>query len=320
MITDRPSIGGPPMVRIDGDKVRKFRESLELTQLYLATAVGVTTDTISRWENRRYPTIKKENALKLAEALEVSLEEILEDHETGSLEEEIKEEQQETDESDENRLPKIFTIRPLLVLTLVCGVIISGAFWWSFFGHETINITAYRFLPPHAAPGLPFPVIISVETDHVGSLSLILRESVPQECTPIEADPAFTAIDEKTGDLKWIYQTDMQKITFCYLATINPGAGLEKELQFEGTVTVRKGRSTTMPIKGPNTLRLSPLHWADANGDEKIDDEEILTVYDELGKMKDINFGIEQIEDIWSGNGYRWDEKTKKFVVPKLSD
>jgi hypothetical protein len=57
------------------------------------------------------------------------------------------------------------------------------------------------------------------------------------------------------------------------------------------------------------------LHWADVNGDEKIDDEEILTVYDELGKMKDINFGIEQIEDIWSGNGYRWDEKTKKFVV-----
>lgn len=315
MITDRPSIGGPPMVRINGEKVRKFRESLELTQLYLATAVGVTTDTISRWENRRYPTIKKENALKLAEALEVSLEEILEDHETGSLEEEIKEEQQETDESDENRLPKMFTIRPLLILTLVCGVIISGAFWWSFFGHETINITAYRFLPPHAAPGLPFPVIISVETDHVGSLSLILRESVPQECTPIEADPAFTAIDEKTGALKWIYQTDMQKITFCYLAAINPGARLEKELQFEGTVTVRKGRSTTTPIKGLNTLRLSPLHWADANGDEKIDDEEILTVYDELGKMKDINFGVEQIEDIWSGNGYRWDEKIKKFVV-----
>jgi len=303
------------MVKIDGDKVRKFRESLELTQLYLATAVGVTTDTISRWENRRYPTIKKENALKLAEALEVSLEEILEDHETESQEEEMKEEQQENDEVDENRLPGIFTIRPLLVLTLVCGVIISGAFWWSFFGHEKINITAHRFLPPHVAPGLPFPVIISVETDHVGSLSLILRESVPEECTPIEADPAFTGIDEKTGALKWIYQTDMQKITFCYLAAINPGARLEKKLQFEGAITIRKGQSTTTPIKGPNTLRLSPLHWADANGDEKIDDEEILTVYDELGKMKDINFGIEQIEDIWSGNGYRWDEKTKKFVV-----
>lgn len=315
MITDRPSIGGPPMVRIDGDKVRKFRESLELTQLYLATAVGVTTDTISRWENRRYPTIKKENALKLAEALEVSLEEILEDNGTESQEEVMKERQQENDGTDEYKLPKIFTIRPLLVLALVCIVTISGTFWWSFSGHETINITAHRFLPPHMAPGLPFPVIISVKTDHAGSLSLILRESVPQECTPIQADPAFTTIDEKTGDLKWIYQADMQKITFCYLAVINPGAKLEKELQFEGTVTVRKGRSTTKPINGPNTLRSTNLHWADVNGDKKIDDEEILTVYDELGKMKDINFGIEQIEDIWSGSGYSWDEKTKKFII-----
>ena len=315
MIKDRPSIGGPPMVRIDGDKVRKLRESLELTQLYLATAVGVTTDTISRWENRRYPTIKKENALKLAGALEVSLEEILEDHETESQDEGLKEKQEEADEAGESRLPGIFTIRPLLVLTLICAVIISGAFRWSFFGHQKIDITAYRSLPPHVAPGLPFPVIINVETDHVGSLSLILRESVPRECIPIEADPAFTAIDKKTGDFKWIYQTDRQKIAFCYLATINPGAGLGEKLQFEGTITVRKGRSTTTPIKGPNTLQLSPLHWADVNGDEKIDDEEILTVYDELGKIKDINFGIEQIENIWSGNGYRWDEKTKKFVV-----
>ncbi|MBW1946324.1 MAG: helix-turn-helix domain-containing protein [Deltaproteobacteria bacterium] len=315
MIADRPSIGGPPMVRIDGDKVRKLRESLELTQLYLATAVGVTTDTISRWENRRYPTIKKENALKLAEALEVSLEEILEDHETGSQDGEMKKRQEETDETDGSRLPGIFTIRPLLVLILVCAVIISGAFWWSFFGRQKINITAYRLLPPHTAPGLPFPVIISVETEHVGSLSLILRESVPKECTPIEAEPDFTAIDEKTGDLKWIYQTDMQKIIFCYLATTEPGVRLEKELQFEGTITVRKGQSTAMPIKGPNTLQISTLHWADANGDEKIDDEEILTVYDEFGKIKDINFGMEQIEDIWSGNGYRWDEKAKKFII-----
>jgi transcriptional regulator with XRE-family HTH domain len=303
------------MVKIDGDKVRKLRESLELTQLYLATAVGVTTDTISRWENRRYPTIKKENALKLAEALEVSLEEILEDHETGSQDGEMKEGREKTDKANESRLPVIFTIRPLLVLVLICTVIISGAFWWSFFGHQKINITAYRFLPPHTAPGLPFPVIISVETDHIGSLSLILRESMPQECTPIEADPDFTAIDEKTGDLKWIYQTDMQKITFCYLATTDPGARLEKDLQFEGTITLRKGQSTVTPIKGPNTLQVSPLHWADANGDEKIDDEEILTVYDKLGKIKDVNFGMERIEEIWSGTGYRWDEKTKKFII-----
>lgn len=303
------------MVRIDGDKVRKFRESSELTQLYLATAVGVTTDTISRWENRRYPTIKKENAVKLAEALEVSLEEILEDYEAGSKEQEIEKKQQENDKADEYRLPKIFTIRPLMVLALVCIVTISGAFWLSFFGHQKINITACRDLPPHVAPGMPFPVIIIVENNHAGSHFLILRESVPPECTPTEADPAFTSVDKKTGDLKWIYRADMQKIIFCYLAVINPGSEFGEKSQFEGTVTVRKGRSTASPINGPNTLQLSTLHWADVNGDQKIDDEEILTVYDELGKINNIDFGIEQIEDIWSGSGYRWNEKTKKFVV-----
>ena len=70
--------GPSQMVKIDGSKVRNLREAKGLTQLYIATVVGVTTDTISRWENKRYPSIKEENALKLAEALEVTLDDILE--------------------------------------------------------------------------------------------------------------------------------------------------------------------------------------------------------------------------------------------------
>ncbi len=66
-------------VDINGNKIRLLREQKELTQLYLATVVGVTTDTISRWENRRYPSIKPENARKLAEALGYSIEELLDD-------------------------------------------------------------------------------------------------------------------------------------------------------------------------------------------------------------------------------------------------
>ena len=50
--------GGIQMVKIDGARVRRLREQKGLTQLYVATAVQVTTDTISRWENKRYPSIK----------------------------------------------------------------------------------------------------------------------------------------------------------------------------------------------------------------------------------------------------------------------
>ena len=69
------------MAKIDGAKVRRLREEKGLTQLYLATFVGVTTDTVSRWENRRYQTVKQANALKLAEALEVTIEDILDQEE-----------------------------------------------------------------------------------------------------------------------------------------------------------------------------------------------------------------------------------------------
>jgi len=69
--------GTVPMARIDGAEIRRLRESKGLTQLYLATFIGVTTDTISRWENRRYPSIKLDNAERLAQALEVNLQAIL---------------------------------------------------------------------------------------------------------------------------------------------------------------------------------------------------------------------------------------------------
>ena len=77
MDSAKPLAGGIPMVNIDGARIRRIREEKGLTQLYVATVVGVTTDTISRWENRRYPNIKKENAVKLAEALETRMADIL---------------------------------------------------------------------------------------------------------------------------------------------------------------------------------------------------------------------------------------------------
>ena len=85
--TERPSYPGAVlMVKIDGSKTKYLRESKKLTQLYLSTVVGVTTDTISRWENRHYQSIKLENAEKLAQALEVPFEEILKQEEVKQKE------------------------------------------------------------------------------------------------------------------------------------------------------------------------------------------------------------------------------------------
>ena len=74
---EKPEKSFSPGVAIDGARVRAIREEKKLTQLYVASVVGVTTDTISRWENNRYPTVRRDNAEKLAGALEVELPEIL---------------------------------------------------------------------------------------------------------------------------------------------------------------------------------------------------------------------------------------------------
>ena len=37
-------------VRLDGSAIRRIREEQKLTQFYIAKVVGVTTDTVSRWE------------------------------------------------------------------------------------------------------------------------------------------------------------------------------------------------------------------------------------------------------------------------------
>ena len=86
-MTDNVFPGPMSMVKIDGQKIKQLREQQGLTQLYLATAVEVTTDTISRWENRRYPSIKRENGIRLAQALNVPLEDLLEEEPEELLQE-----------------------------------------------------------------------------------------------------------------------------------------------------------------------------------------------------------------------------------------
>ena len=128
------SFSGPmSMVRIDGAKIKQLREQQGLTQLYLATAVEVTTDTISRWENRRYPSIKRDNGLKLAEALNVQLEELLEDTPEEVLTDpdvtDTQTNKPSPDVNQESTTSKFAKNWPLLILTgtLFCLII---AFLW----------------------------------------------------------------------------------------------------------------------------------------------------------------------------------------------
>ena len=305
--------GPSQMARIDGTKVRSLREAKGLTQLYIATVVGVTTDTISRWENRRYPSIKVENALKLAEALEVTLEDILEkEPETAPLEPEP------ADKVSFSRPPKASRI--LLWLMLLAIVLLLPFIWFRFNRQPepVLNISASRLLPPHTPVDQPFPVIIKVENRMPGSSSLILRERLPDGCMPIVSDPHFTGIDNKTGHLKWIVRTSGQVTTFVYLAKVAADGtkpAENKSLHFNGTVTLRDERSSEATIGGSQELPIANYHWADANRNNRIEDEEILAVYDSFSALDNVGYDWQEIDAIWSAEGYDWDGSSGKFVI-----
>ncbi len=302
------------MANIDGEKIRQLREEKGLTQLYVATFVGVTTDTISRWENRRYPTIKQENALKLAEALEVTLDEILEDEQTSTaatLEKSTVAWEVASDKGGMvQRSGRWGKIWPFLVL-----IVFIAAGWWYYSGNNKVVVSAQRVMPLHTPPGEFFPVIIQIKASGKGPFSLILKETLPDGCEPVQSEPAFTNIDKNNGEIKWIIRAGGEKITIAYLARTAKGEAEGGQHRLSGTVTLRNSTSSSAQIKGSSVITSANFHWVDFDKDGKISDDEILAAYDKYGALDALNFDWEKVDDIWSGQGYRWDAAAHRFVI-----
>lgn len=308
-----PPQGGQPLNKIDGAKIRLLREKKSLTQLYVATVVGVTTDTISRWENRRYPSVKPENAVKLAEALEVPLEEILD---RNGEEREAEPPAMATGAEAPPaplpfRQPRHFGYA-LGLFFLLTAITIMSSWWYS--ARQSIQVTAVRHLPSHAPAGIPFPVAITVIPKAPAAIPLIISETVDEQCSALEGIPPFTAMNSETRTVKWVTKTDRQ-VTFFYLAMIKPHAPPDAQIPFRGEITLHMDGSTMSPIAGASTIAVAPFHWADKNKDYKIDDGEILSVYDAFGGEERLDLARSQLEEIWSGHGYRWNDTQQRFEV-----
>ncbi len=336
--TQKMSYGGPPMVRIDGALARKMREDQGLTQLYIATVVGVTTDTISRWENRKYPSVKKENALKLAEALGVELEALLDKSNTQENEPDGKTEAGEVAKETVSEVndkagdapvvdagglihtsveKQIFWKRIVVAGMLLVMLAAAGFYWYlkADFGKQII-ITADRILPPHVPAGGTFPVIIRLGVSLPDKISLILTEHVPEQVDIIKAVPDWSASTPDRKKIKWIVTSSSgADFTICYMARISSRAKKDSYLMFQGEVTSSLTGRQIFQVNGSTGIRVEPFHWADTNSDGQIDDEEILRVFDELGDRKGLAFGLKEIKEIWSSGGYRWDRKKRKYIA-----
>lgn len=300
------------MIKIDGAKIKRLREEQGLTQLYLATAVQVTTDTISRWENRRYPSIKKENGIKLAEALNVNLEDLLEE-ETSPTEEMAAEDVPAITVARDEDSKKPGKIRPILILLLVIGGAALAYIWFSRNPPATGTFSAERILPDHCIAGQPFPVIIKISGDSEKSTALIIREGIPPNATVKKITPEASAGGKKNEPIKWLRKVNGTE-TFSYVIKVT---GKEDEaVAFVGTAAVSNAtEESPPPIAGDTTIVIGRHHWADTDKDNVISDSEILAVYNQYGEIKGIDLDIDLIEEIWLGSGYKWNAATAAFEI-----
>ena len=317
-----PNLSGViPMVRIDGARIRHLRESKGLTQLYLSTVVGVTTDTISRWENRHYQSIKLDNAEKLAGALEVALAEILEQPQgkpepVPRPEEETIAPVETNTQEDIPSKPERRNLKLLITAAAVFAIAVVGLLLYALFPRQPQGtLSAERILPPQAPPGQAFPVLIRVRSAGPGAMSLILKETLPAGSKSPQSVPAPTTVDSKENSLKWISRTETGDSVYTYLCQVPPGTAYGETLSFRGTVTRKQTLGEQETVGGAVTLTVAPFHWADTNRDQIIDDEEILAVYDLYSEIEGLDFDRDRIDSLWAAGGYRWDEKKKKYVI-----
>ncbi len=298
---------GVAMVQVSGPKIRSLREEQNLTQLYLATAVGVTTETISRWERQEAPTLKEENGLKLAEALAVPITEIVAVSEAQAQKQEPEKEDPVVSPVRSVKKVLFFIAANILLLGVLLFLIIM------FRGSESLHLSARRIMPSHTLTGHPFPVVVKVDFESGKTSSLLLKEQLPVGCIVLHTVPEATVVDG--GFLKWIDKDGPGKRSFSYIAKCDASARNDDFSSFVGTLLVRQSSRQEVEVDGRSRIHLLEYHWADADKNHIVDDEELLAVYDDFGRIDGLNVDIEEVETIWMGSGYRWNPETSVFKI-----
>jgi len=302
------------MIKIDGEKIKQLRERQGLTQLYMATAVEVTTDTISRWENKRYPTIKEENGQKLAEALGVSLQEILLDDPEPEPAPAAEENDGTSSDPVTESAPPLHSEKPRknfsFLIASVILFLIAAAVYVFLPSPFLAKINAVRTMPIRTIPGSPFPVVVEITTSVDTPLSVILKESLPPGTEIIDIAPD-NGVSSGNRQIKWLKKIGNSE-RFSYLIKINEPA--ENDYLISGTVST-SGDSNSIDVAGAGSIRLGQFHWADSNGDNQISDQEILTVFDYYSGIDGFTIDIEFIEKMWLGSSYHWDSKNNLISI-----
>lgn len=301
----RKSVEITASVALDGSVLKRLREEKRLTQLYVSKVVGVTTDTISRWENNRYPSMRRENALKLAEALEVPVEDLLRKPEPVS---------------DGAPVPR--TLKPMAIagaLILVMLTLLLATLLWRGSNQPPppATITAERVLPHYAAPGTGIPVQVQL-TQRADDSGFILREYLPKGWKLLQASPPASSLDNDSGMVRWIVKAGDARDSIVYLVQVDVQAAPGSYGVFQGEIVAGAGGGkSAVPVSGDGRVSVAPVLWADLNGDGRIDDSEMLQASHTVDVMAGVHIDWLELERMWNAGGYRWDAGRGRFVPVK---
>ncbi|MBM9514188.1 helix-turn-helix transcriptional regulator [Desulfogranum marinum] len=301
-------------VNINGSAIREFREQKELTQLYLATVVGVTTDTISRWENKRYPSIKFENAQRLAEALGVELEAILEHADSDQVEADAIRTGQQERRTEKGKTLFISQKGVFAGALFVILMVLFGGYYWMKISRQP-TVAATRILPPHTAPNLSFPVIIRLKASTSVDTPILLRETITGRATATAIKTIMPSTMQEYGkNPRWIGRLVQGEAAFLYMVHPDQGMQLGELLSFAGDCVSGKVNKKGTRIVGLQSVRIEMAHWADTDKDFTLTDNEILDAYEHYSLPGNIDVDFSDLESLWLAGKYRWDEHKQTFV------
>jgi hypothetical protein len=175
---------------------------------------------------------------------------------------------------------------------------------------------AVRWAPKFAAPGEVIPVQIKITPNKEEMAGFILKERLPDGFRLISALPANSGAESSGSGIKWLIRGGSAPVTVSYTAQVPASPALTKEAQLKGEIVLRvAGSNRTEPVSGSSHVAIGAYHWADANGDGRIDDDEIMPAYYKCEEMKGLGLDWKTVEAIWSGKGYRWDAQNGFTVV-----
>ncbi len=312
----------PPTVCLDGAAVRRIREEQRLTQLYVAKVVGVTTDTISRWENNRYPTVRRENLFKLAEALEspahllvkvdvCALESIEEGDNIAAVASAVP----------ESTVP---SLRPLLFPGIVALLLVAGFLFYlwlrpptSNFHGDSPDMTIFRTLPRYAAPGMVIPVRLHLNVDDA-TKRYIIREHFPPGWEVIETSPPASSVDNQDGIARWIVKQGEKSSLIVYLVRVDVRSPMGMIARFRGEIITNfDEKNQTIASVGETEMTVGPYNWSDLDGDNTIDDAEMLEASLAFEELEGVHLEWQELEHIWDAGHYRFDQARGRFIAEK---